>query len=153
LANLGDKPADVNRAGDAGRPCESHGPGFLEIVSGPGPLNALYVSCNLIPRRSMRRCSRSDNNLREFLAIRVSVRPDLLGSFSRPMPPSSLGSRCRAASDPRRTVDGPRSPGRQCARTRHCLADSSVSKRDASRQRRRESANADLALFSISSLS
>lgn len=38
----------------AGRPCESHGPGFLEIVSGPGPLNALYVSCNLIPRRSVR---------------------------------------------------------------------------------------------------
>jgi hypothetical protein len=32
----------------------SHGPGFLEIVSGPGPLNALYVSCNLIPRRSVR---------------------------------------------------------------------------------------------------
>ena len=25
-----------------------YGPGFLEIVSGPGPLNVLYVSCNLI---------------------------------------------------------------------------------------------------------
>lgn len=41
-------------SGDAGRPRATTGPGFLEIVSGPGPLNALYVSCNLIPRRSAR---------------------------------------------------------------------------------------------------
>lgn len=45
---------DEERAVVAGRPHMPPGPGFLEIVSGPGPLNALYVSCNLIPRRSAR---------------------------------------------------------------------------------------------------
>lgn len=76
---------------------------------------------------------RSESNLREFLGIGVSVRLDLLSSSSRPMPPSSLRSRCRAASDTRR-AERRRSPGRRGARTRHCLVDSSVSKRDTLRR-------------------
>nr|XP_033321114.1 protein limb expression 1 homolog isoform X1 [Megalopta genalis] len=59
---------------DDGTGCQRNrdSPGFLEIVSGPrpGPLNALYVSCNLILQRSVRR---SESNLREFLDIRVSA--------------------------------------------------------------------------------
>ena len=90
---------DGRRAsGDAGRPHELPGPGFLEIVSGPGPLNALYVSCNLIPRRSAR-CP----DLRVIYAnswasgsVRAAGPPGSPSScIKRPMRPPSLRFRCR----------------------------------------------------------
>lgn len=86
---------------------------------------------------------RSESNLREFLGIRVSHGAARCGQASWVPSHARCHRRLSApvvaqhpTSDTRRartsTVDGRRSPGRRCACAQHCLADSSVSKRDIS---------------------